>query len=46
MATIDARISIGSVTLIVKNLNIVSDFYRQKIGLEVISNDATTCCLG
>lgn len=46
MATSDAHISIGLITLIVKNLNIVSDFYRQKIAFEVISNDATTYCLG
>lgn len=46
MATSDAHISIGAITLIVNNLAIVSDFYRQKIGLEVISSDATSSSLG
>ena len=46
MATSDAPISIGSITLIVKNLDRVADFYLTAIGLNVITRDVTSCTLG
>ncbi len=46
MATSDAPVSIGSVTLIVNNLAKVSGFYRSVIGLNEISSSANECCLG
>lgn len=46
MATSDAPISIGSVTLIVNDLEQVSRFYRAVVGLDEIAKDATHCSLG
>ncbi len=46
MATSDAPISIGSVTLIVNDLAKVSDFYRSMVGLELLSLEADRCTLG
>lgn len=46
MATNDAPISIGSVTLIVKRLEKVADFYRDIIGLNELSRDNSTCTMG
>lgn len=46
MATSDAPISIGSVTLVVNDLNKVSEFYRSVVGLNEISSDALSCTLG
>lgn len=46
MASSDAPISIGSVTLVVNSLNKVAEFYRSVVGLNEISKEAGTCCLG
>ena len=46
MATSDAPISIGSVTLVVKKLEVVAQFYRDIIGLNEISRDGASCTLG
>lgn len=46
MATSDAPISIGSVTLVVNDLGKVSEFYRTVVGLEELTKDAVSCSLG
>lgn len=46
MATSDAPISINSVTLKVNNLEKVSDFYRNVVGLNEISKETGRCTLG
>ena len=46
MATSDAPVSIGSITLVVNNLSLVEKFYREVIGLNEISRDASSCTMG
>lgn len=46
MATSDAPISVGSVTLIVNDLALVADFYRDIVGLHEMTRTASTCELG
>ena len=46
MATSDAPISISTITLTVNNLNKVTEFYQNVVGLNVISSDGKTHTLG
>lgn len=46
MATSDAPVSIGSITLIVRNLERVATFYRATLGLNEISRESSVCKLG
>ena len=46
MATSDAPVSIGSITLIVRQLEKVAAFYRTTVGLNEISKTTSTCSLG
>ncbi|WP_312528083.1 VOC family protein [Paracoccus sp. (in: a-proteobacteria)] len=46
MAASDAPVEIGRVTLAVKDLAAMSDFYRSSMGLEEISRDGTSVLLG
>lgn len=46
MATSDAPLSIGSVTLVVNNLEKVAEFYRSTVGLVEMSKDSVSCLLG
>lgn len=46
MATSDAPLSIGTVTLIVNNLQRVATFYRDVVGLHTLSSNQSVCELG
>lgn len=46
MATSDAPISIGSVTLCNKNRSEIADFYQNIIGLDILADDKKTLSLG
>lgn len=46
MATSDAPVSIGSISLIVNSLDKVAEFYRDIVGLNEISRDGESCVIG
>ncbi len=46
MATSNAPISIGSVTLTNRNRNVIADFYQNIIGLDIVAEDNKTLSLG